>query len=94
MSRINTNVESLTALDRLNRTNKQLGTTLTRLSTGLRVNTGADDPAGLISGEFLQQEISSIRSAISNSTRASNVIATADSALGEVGGLLERSAGF
>jgi flagellin len=94
MSRINTNVDSLVALNQLNKTNRSLGTTLTRLSTGVRVNNGADDPAGLISGDFLRQEISSVRSAIQNSNRANNVISTADAALGEIGGLLERVRGI
>lgn len=94
MSRINTNVDSMTALNNLNRTNKQLGTTLTRLSTGIRVNSGKDDAAGLISGEFLRQEITSITSAISNNNRANNVISTADAALGEISNLLDSMRGI
>jgi flagellin len=94
MSRINTNVDSLVALNNLNKTNKSLGTTLTRLSTGVKVNSGKDDPAGLISGEFLRQEISSISSAIQNNNRANNVISTADSALGEISNLLDNVRGI
>lgn len=88
MSRINTNVDSLVALNNLSRTNQQLGVSLTRLSTGVRVNSGKDDPAGLISGEFLRSEISSIRSAIGNNNRANAVLSTTDSALSEIGSLL------
>jgi flagellin len=94
MSRINTNVDSLIALNNLGRTNTRLGVSLTRLSTGVRVNTGADDPAGLIAGEFLRQEISSIQSAISNNNRANNVLGTADAALREVSTLLDRIRGI
>jgi flagellin len=61
---------------------------LTRLSTGLRINTGKDDPAGLIASENLRSDITSITKAISNTDRANEVIATADSALGQVSGLL------
>ena len=89
MSRINTNVDSLIALNSLSRTNTQLGTSLTRLSTGIRVNSGKDDPAGLISGQFLGSEINATRSAIQNNNRANSVLSTADSALGEVNNLLE-----
>jgi flagellin len=89
MTRINTNVDSLTALNNLGRTNKQLGVSLTRLSTGVRVNSGKDDPAGLIGGEFLRQEISSIESALSNNNRANNVLSSADAALGEISNLLD-----
>ena len=58
------------------------------MSTGLRINTGKDDPAGLIASENLRSDITSIRRAISNTDRANQVIATADSALGQVSALL------
>jgi flagellin len=61
---------------------------LERLSTGLRINRGADDPAGLIISERLRSEIGGIRAAIDNAERASNVIATAEAALAEVARLL------
>ena len=61
---------------------------LNRLSTGLRINTGKDDPAGLIASENLRSDITSIKKAISNTDRANQVIATADSALGQVSSLL------
>jgi flagellin len=88
MSRINTNVGALVAQRALNKTQKSLGETLQRLSTGLRINRGADDPAGLIASEGLRSEISGIGQAISNSQRASNVIATTEGALNEVASLL------
>jgi len=88
MSRINTNVGALVAQRGLNKTQKSLGETLQRLSTGLRINRGADDPAGLIASEGLRSEISGIGQAISNSERASNVIATTEGALSEVASLL------
>jgi flagellin len=58
------------------------------LSTGLRINTGKDDPAGLIASEALRSDITSINKAISNTRRATQIIATADSALGQVSSLL------
>ncbi|MFG0262196.1 MAG: flagellin [Novipirellula sp. JB048] len=88
MTRINTNVSSLVAQNRLQASNTDLQTALTRLSTGLRINSGADDPAGLIASEALRSEISSLNKAISNTRRASQIISTADSALGEVSNLL------
>lgn len=88
MSRINTNTSSLTAQIRLNRTNNDLQTSLTRLSTGLRINSGKDDPAGLIASEALRSDITSINKALSNTNRATQIIATADSALGQVSSLL------
>src|SRR5215213_7916794 len=88
MTRINTNVSSLVAQNTLSRSNGSLEEALTRLSTGLRINTGKDDPAGLIASENLRSDITSIKKAISNTDRANQVIATADSALGQVSGLL------
>lgn len=88
MTRINTNVNSLVAQNRLTRTNAELQTSLTRLSTGLRINNGKDDPAGLIASEALRSDITSINKALSNTQRANQIIATADSALGQVSSLL------
>ncbi|MEO9594854.1 flagellin, partial [Rhodopirellula bahusiensis] len=88
MTRINTNVSSLVAQNRLQASNEDLQTALTRLSTGLRINSGADDPAGLIASEALRSEVTSLGRAISNTRRASQIISTADSALGQVSNLL------
>ncbi len=94
MTRINTNVSSLIAQGRLNKTNNDLQTSLTRLSTGLRINSGKDDPAGLIASESLRSDITSLNKAISNTKRASQIVATADSALGQVGSLLNNVRGL
>jgi flagellin len=88
MTRINTNISSLVAQNILGRSNGALQQALTRLSTGLRINTGKDDPAGLIASENLRSDITAIKKAISNTDRANQVIATADSALGQVSSLL------
>ena len=88
MTRINTNVSSLIAQKTLNRSNQNLQESLTRLSTGLRINVGKDDPAGLIASETLRSNIVSVQRGITNSQRANQLIATADSALGQVSALL------
>jgi len=88
MSRINTNVAALTAQRSLTKATDAENTTLQRLSTGLKINTGADDPAGLIASETLRSEISGISQSIDNGQRASNVISTADASLSEVSSLL------
>jgi flagellin len=88
MARINTNVASLTAQRGLAKSQRTLSDTLQRLSSGLRINRGADDPAGLIASEGLRSEIAGINQAIDNSSRASNVISTAEGALSEVASLL------
>jgi len=88
MTRINTNVSSLTAQKSLARSNVAMQQAMVRLSTGLRINSGKDDPAGLIASEVLRSDIVSAEKAISNSQRANQMIATADSALGQASSLL------
>ena len=88
MARINTNIPSLIAQNNLSRTNGDMQVRLQRLSTGLRINRGADDPAGLIVSERLRSEMQGINQAIDNSERASSVIATSEGYLAEVADLL------
>jgi flagellin len=88
MSRINHNISSLQAMHRLTANQNALSTSLERLSSGMRINRGKDDPAGLIASETLRSELKGITGAITNSTRANNVISTAEGALNEVSALL------
>ncbi|MFW5653442.1 MAG: flagellin, partial [Planctomycetota bacterium] len=88
MSRIVTNVQSLIGQRTLNTQNKGLSTSLERLSTGIRINRGADDPAGLIASENLRAEKAAITSAIDNATRAEQVVNVAEGGLTEVSNLL------
>ncbi|MEE9404406.1 MAG: flagellin [Algisphaera sp.] len=88
MSRINTNVPSLIAQRNLTSTTNSLGESLKRLSTGLKINRGADDPSGLIVSERLRSEIQGVNQAIENAERATNVIATTEGALQEINTLL------
>ncbi|MGI9013350.1 MAG: flagellin [Phycisphaerales bacterium] len=94
MARINSNISSLTAQANLSKSNNDLTLRLQRLSTGLRINRGADDPAGLIVSERLRSEVNGLGQAIRNSERASSVIATAEGALAEVADLLNSIQGL
>ncbi|MEM6854579.1 MAG: flagellin [Planctomycetota bacterium] len=88
MSRINTNVTSLLGQRVLGEQNRSLNTSLERLSTGLRINRGGDDPAGLIASEALRSQQASITSAIGNAERAEQVVNVAEGGLQEVNNLL------
>jgi flagellin len=88
MSRINTNVSSLIAQRVLRKNNDSLNTSLARLSTGLKINSGKDNPAGLIASETLRAEKAGITQAIDNAERANNIIGTAEGGLAEVSSLL------
>lgn len=94
MSRINTNIPSLVAQRVLGSNNFQLGESLQRLSTGLRINRGKDDPAGLIASENLRGEITSLNAAIDNSERADQVVNIAEGGLQEVSTLLTELQGL
>jgi flagellin len=88
MSRINTNVSSLIAQRVLTKNNNSLNASLERLSTGLKINKGSDNPAGLIASENLRSEKAGIGQAIDNAERASNIVGTAEGGLSEISSLL------
>lgn len=88
MSRINSNVPSLIAQRNLAISQSSLTRSLERLSSGLKINRGADNPAGLIVSERLRSEIAVVKQAVNNNARAINVIATTEGALNESQSLL------
>jgi flagellin len=94
MSRINSNVQSLIAQRSLSQNNLSLSQSLERLSTGLRINRGKDDPAGLIASQRLDSEVTSLNAAISNANRADQVVNIAEGGLNEVSGLLTQLQGL
>ena len=71
----------MSAIKQLVVNNNDLTTRLKRLSSGLRINQGKDDPAGLIASENLRSEMAGLSAGIKNSIRASSVISTAEGAL-------------
>ncbi len=94
MSRINTNVGSLLAQRVLGQQNRNLSQTLERLSTGLAINRGADNPAGLIASEKLRSEKAALNAAIGNAERADQVVNIAEGGLQEVSSMLTELQGL
>jgi len=88
MTRINTNIASINALRNLAQSNKGLNRSLERLSSGFRINRGSDGPAALVISERLRAQLASLRQAVENTQRASNMVTTAEGALNEVNSLL------
>jgi len=82
------NINTLQLLNILNRTSDAQSRSLTRLSTGYRINKGSDDPAGLIAMRGLQTEMAAVDAAISNNQRTDAILGVADSALTELSSLL------
>ncbi len=86
--RINTNISAITALRILKTNQRSQATSLERLSTGLRINRGADDPSGLVISEQLRTQLKALDQSVSNSQNANNLLNVADAALAEVSNLL------
>lgn len=76
--RINTNVASLTAQNNLKATTTRLNQSLTRLSTGLRINTGQDDVVGLVRSELLRAQNRGLDIAQQNVSNATAFIGVAE----------------
>src|SRR5436305_803094 len=85
---VNNNISSLIARDALGRTSNSLSTTLQRLSTGLKINSGADGPAALVISEQQRAQISGLQAAIQNTSKATSLVQTTEGALNELNTLL------
>lgn len=87
---INTNVSSLEAQRSLGSSQSALGTSFQRLSSGMRINSAADDAAGLAIAEQMSADIRSYSMAERNTLNAVSMAQTAEGALGHVGSILTR----
>lgn len=85
------NISSLVAENAVSNTQSSLQTTLQQLSTGLRINSGADDPAGLAIAEGLGANISALTQSSQNATNGIGVLQTADGALSQVTNILNQA---
>ncbi len=87
---INTNLNSLVAQENLAKTQNALSTSMERLSSGLRINSAADDAAGLAISQRMQAQVNGMNVAIQNSNDGISLAQTADGALASVGDSLQR----
>ena len=87
---VNTNVGALTALASANSTNKSLETSMARLASGKRINSAADDAAGMAIASRLTAEIRGTNMAIRNASDGQALVNTADGASAEVVNILQR----
>jgi len=90
MSVINTNVKSLVAQDALSINGRKLSTAMERLSTGSRINSAADDAAGLGIATRMTTQARGLQAAIRNANDVISVVQTAEGAMSEVGDILQR----
>ncbi len=87
---VNTNVEAMNAYRNLNNTQNMLGKSLQRLSSGLRINSAADDAAGLSISEGLKSQIGGFKVATRNAQDGISLIQTAEGSLSTTTSLLQR----
>lgn len=87
---INTNMAAINAMNNLNRTNRSLGRSFEKISTGLRIARAADDAAGLGVAENLKVAAGSANVAARNINDGISVVSVAEGAASEVGSILAR----
>ena len=87
---INTNIAALNAQRNLGTTGLKMSKALERLSSGLRINRAADDAAGLSISEGLRSQVRGMRQASRNAQDGISMVQTAEGALNEVHGILQR----
>ena len=88
--RINQNIGAFNAYRNLSVTNSQMGKSLEKLSSGFRINRAADDASGLARSEGLRAEIRGTQVAVRNAQDGVSFVQTAEGALDEVHGILQR----
>jgi flagellin len=87
---INTNLEAMDANRNLNSTESSLSTAMQRLSSGLRINSAADDVAGYAISQRLQGQVNGLNQATQNSQDAVSLAQTAQGSLNDVSTMLQR----
>ena len=88
--RIYHNIPALTAYNSLNATNTAMEKSIQKLSTGLRINSAADDAAGFAISEKMRSQINGLNIAIRNTQDATSMLQVAEGALGETNSMLQR----
>lgn len=88
------NISSLQAESALGQSTSALNGALQKLSTGLKINKGADGPAALVISEEQRAQISGLQTAINNTNNAVSVVQTAEGALNEINSLLDTIRGL
>ena len=87
---IRTNPTAMQTLRSLNKTNRSLSGSMQKLSSGMRINTAADDAAGLAISETLKAQITSLGQASRNASDAISTLQIAETAMGETANVLQR----
>ena len=87
---VNYNSMAFNAHRNLQNTSKALASSVEKLSSGLRVNSASDDPAGLVISEHMRAQSEGLGQAVRNANDGINLVKTAEAALNEVHNLLRQ----
>ena len=87
---VSTNISALRSAEAMRQAENQMGDAMERLSTGLRINSAADDAAGSAIASKMEAQTRSLGVAIRNANDAISMTQTAEGALGEVENILQR----
>ena len=87
---VNTNITSLTVQRNLNKAGDALGTSMTRLSSGLKINSAKDDAAGMQIANRLTSQVKGMTVAIANANNGVSIAQTAEGAMQESTNILQR----
>ena len=88
--RINQNIAAMSTAHTLGANNKDVGTRLERLSSGMRINGAADDASGLVISEGFRAQITGMAMGVRNAEMGSNLLQVADGSLDSVSAILIR----
>ena len=88
--RINTNISAMTVNNSLQRAQNNLSASIERLSSGYKINSSADDPAGCAISEKMRMQIRGLNQADNNAADGESVLNTAEGALQEINAMLVR----
>src|SRR5579862_3741646 len=86
---VNTNLGALNAYNNVNNTDMAMSQAISQLSSGLKIQTAADNPAGYVTAEALQSQSNGYSTAISNAQNGVSLIQTASGALNQIASILQ-----
>lgn len=86
---VNNNLSALNAYNNVNQTDMAMSKAISQLSSGLQIQTAADNPAGYVTAEGLQSQANGYTQAISNAQNGVSLIQTASGALNQIASILQ-----
>jgi flagellin len=86
---VNTNIAAIDAYNNLNATDNQMSSAISQLSSGLQIQTAADNPAGYVVSQDLLSQSNGYQQAVSNAQNGVSMIQTANGALNQISSLLQ-----